>query len=69
LQPASPLFSRHLVQQGTRLLIDSECSRCGASMLVSSHDGSLEKWEQDHQRECSVKQPKKAEPGQNPKAG
>jgi hypothetical protein len=52
LATAGRPFSRHLVQLGTRLLIESECNRCGASMLVSSHDGSLEKWEREHGQEC-----------------
>lgn len=32
----------------SRLLIRSACPLCGASKLVSSHDDSLERWEEEH---------------------
>lgn len=44
--PAS--YLRSLVPQGSRLMIQSECVACGASRLVSRHDGSLEEWEDGH---------------------
>jgi len=45
-------FHHTEVRAGERLLIKSTCLTCGMSMLLSSADGSLEKWERWH--ECDV---------------
>jgi hypothetical protein len=44
-------FARYGVRTEDRLLIHSVCTKCGASKLVSYHDGSLEKWEDSHKCE------------------
>jgi hypothetical protein len=36
-------------------LVHSICLKCGASKLVSSYDGSLEEWEEQHQ--CNTTMP------------
>ena len=41
-------FSLTSVRTESRLLIQSTCRQCGASRLVSMHDGSLDKWENEH---------------------
>ena len=41
-------FTHTAVWTGTRLLIQSACNRCGASKVVSVHDGSLGQWENTH---------------------
>ena len=48
LDPHPPGFTRHVVRQGIRFLIESECNGCGLSRLVSSQDGSLAQWEREH---------------------
>lgn len=48
---ASPAFNHALVRLDQRILIESVCSRCGASELVSRADGSLEEWEGAHAAE------------------
>ena len=37
------------VRTETRVLILSTCKKCGASKMVSVADGSLERWEEQHQ--------------------
>jgi hypothetical protein len=41
-------FSHNPVYSGDRLMIESVCTQCGASKLVSMLDGSLKKWEKGH---------------------
>ena len=41
-------------------MIHSVCVACGASKLVSKHDGSLDDWEGAHR--CLARQPKKKSP-------
>ena len=42
-------FVRGFVRQDSRLLIESTCARCGEMRIVSHSDGSLERWEQQHE--------------------
>lgn len=35
----------------TRMMIVSTCTECGASKIVSTYDGSLEQWQNEHQCE------------------
>lgn len=53
-------FRRTLQPDGNRTLILSECARCGASRLVSAHNGSLREWEESHQ--CPAAAPAKKDP-------
>ena len=53
-------FSRTLERSGSRLMIRSACANCGASQLVSKHDGSLADWEDGHR--CEMPQPNKKGP-------
>jgi hypothetical protein len=41
-------FSLTSVRTESRLLIQSTCRQCGAARLVSMHDGSLDKWHNEH---------------------
>jgi hypothetical protein len=41
-------FSHSPVRTPDRLMIESVCTRCGASSLVSLSDSSLDRWEDDH---------------------
>ena len=41
-------FARKLVRTVNRLMIESTCIKCGATSLVSDHDGTLEEWEEAH---------------------
>src|SRR6516164_5212212 len=51
-----PLPFRHiLVGTEQRLLVQSICVTCGASKLVSVHNGSLHQWENGHQCESKAK--------------
>lgn len=50
-------FTRVLHQDGKRLLILSQCNRCGATQLASAQDGSLQGWEDGHT--CADRPPKK----------
>ena len=50
-------FRRTLQPDGNRTLILSECARCGASRIVSAHNGSLREWEDGHR--CPATPPKK----------
>jgi hypothetical protein len=43
-----PDFTHFPVRTETRLLIQSVCTKCGASRLVFASDGSLKKWEDEH---------------------
>ena len=44
-------FKHELVlrEPHSHLFIKSMCKRCGASGVVSVHDGSLEKWQGEHE--------------------
>lgn len=46
--PPQAQFTRRLVRTVNRLMIESTCMRCGATGLVSEHDGTLENWEEGH---------------------
>jgi hypothetical protein len=48
-------FTRYPVRMKDLTLVHSICLKCGASKLLSSNDGSLEEWEQQHQ--CKLKMP------------
>jgi hypothetical protein len=41
-------FNRSPVRTNNRLMIESVCTKCGASSLVSCADQSLERWEDGH---------------------
>ena len=41
-------FSLTSVRTESRLLIQSTCRQCGGARLVSMHDGSLDKWQNEH---------------------
>ena len=41
-------FSLSCVRTESRLLIHSTCRQCGASRLVSMHDGTLDQWHKEH---------------------
>jgi hypothetical protein len=41
-------FRRTHFRTEERVLIQSTCKTCGKSQLVSSTDGSLQKWESNH---------------------
>jgi hypothetical protein len=43
-----PAFTHFAVDTETRFLIQSVCTKCGASKLVSASDGSLQTWEAEH---------------------
>jgi hypothetical protein len=45
-------FNHTEIRAGDRLLIKSTCMSCGMSMLLSTADDSLQKWERWH--ECDV---------------
>jgi hypothetical protein len=51
-----PAFSHDAVHIKGRIMIESVCLRCGASKLVSIRDGSLKKWEYDH--DCEDRKPR-----------
>ena len=42
-------FTRYLVRMKNLTLVHSICLKCGASRLLSSSDGSLQEWEEQHQ--------------------
>ncbi len=52
MEPSGPAesstFTHMPVKTEARLLIVSTCQKCGASKLVSSFDGSLQRWEDGH---------------------
>jgi hypothetical protein len=54
-----PAFSHDAVHTKDRIMIESVCMRCGARKLVSIQDGSLEKWEDDH--DCGKRQPREVQ--------
>ena len=62
---SSPSFTRSLVPHGSRLMIQSVCVRCGASRLVSKHDGSLENWEGGHRCQPSIRKKGPASAGKS----
>jgi hypothetical protein len=43
-----PNFIHFPVRTEISLLVQSVCTKCGASGLVCSSDGSLNKWEEGH---------------------
>jgi hypothetical protein len=43
-----PAFTHFAARTETCVLIQSVCTKCGASKLVSASDGSLETWEDEH---------------------
>lgn len=43
-----PDFTHFPVRTEISLLIQSVCTKCGASRVVSAADGSLNKWEVEH---------------------
>ena len=49
-QSIAKSFKHELVlrEPHSHLFIKSMCKRCGASGVVSVYDGSLEKWEDEH---------------------
>jgi len=53
----TPEFSRALTPVESRLLIASTCLKCGESKLVSSSDGSLEEWEEEHRCTAGTPEP------------
>jgi hypothetical protein len=53
-------FSHNAVYSGDRLIIESVCTRCGASKLVSMLDGSLKKWEDGHKCRANLQRGKEA---------
>jgi len=48
-QAGANSFKHELVVHEPHLLVKSMCKRCGASGVVSVYDGSLEKWEDEHE--------------------
>lgn len=46
---SNPRFSHTVKREPTRIMIESTCSGCGETQLVSYGDGSLARWEQEHQ--------------------
>lgn len=53
-------FSHNPAYSGDRLIIESVCTRCGASKLVSVLDGSLKKWEAGHKCCENLQRPRDA---------
>lgn len=45
-------YTHFPVRTETRVLIQSVCTKCGASRVVSASDGSLNKWEDRHTCKC-----------------
>jgi hypothetical protein len=43
-----PDFTHFSASTEIRIIIQSVCTKCGASRLVSVSDGSLKKWEEGH---------------------
>ena len=43
-----PGFSHFAVRTEKCILVQSVCTKCGASRFVSVPDGSLKKWEEGH---------------------
>ncbi len=41
-------FTHTAIKTESRLLIQTICTNCGASKLVSTYDGTLERWESEH---------------------
>jgi hypothetical protein len=48
LSAASRNFSRHVFNEGERVLILSNCVICGEARISSSYDGPLQEWESGH---------------------
>lgn len=47
--PSNHEFERTIHRDGDRLLIESACSVCHESRVVSALDGSIDEWEAGHE--------------------